>query len=117
LRAKRYTFSVGPLLSPRPIVAGRDGWECGGGGTVADCEEEMAAVAEQDAGGVEEGSDVLGHGRGFAGLILGRIRADLSWALPPAQKPSGFPGTLVAWITAPFGRWPSIVFWSTCHIV
>ena len=33
--------------------------------------EEMAAVAEQDADGVEEGGDVLGHG--VAGLILWRI--------------------------------------------
>ena len=51
--------------------AGRDGGECGGGGAVADGGEEMAAVAEQDADGVEEGGDVLGHGG--AGLILWRI--------------------------------------------
>ena len=33
--------------------------------------EEVAAVAEQDADGVEEDGDVLGHG--VAGLILWRI--------------------------------------------
>ena len=51
---------------------GRDGWECGGGGAVADGGQEMAAVAEQDVDGVEDGGDVLGHGA--AGLILGQIR-------------------------------------------
>ena len=52
---------------------GRDGGECGGGGAAVDGGEEMAAVAEQDADGVEEGGDVLGHGHGFAGVILWRI--------------------------------------------
>ena len=33
----------------------RDGGECGGGGAVPDGAEEMAAVAEQDADGVEQG--------------------------------------------------------------
>ena len=42
--------------------ARRDGGECGGGGAVADGGEEMAAVAEQDADGVEDDGDVLGHG-------------------------------------------------------
>ena len=51
----------------------RDGGECGGGGAALDGTEEMAAVAEQDADGVEDGGDILGHGRGFAGLILRRI--------------------------------------------
>ena len=51
----------------------RDGGECGGGGAAVDGGEEMAAIAEQDADGVEEGRDVLGHGRGFAGVILRRI--------------------------------------------
>ncbi len=51
----------------------RDGGECGGGGALADGGEEVAAVAAQDADGVEEDGDVLGHGRGFAGLILGWI--------------------------------------------
>ena len=37
----------------------------------SDGAEEMAAVAEQDADGVEEDGDVLGHG--VAGLILWRI--------------------------------------------
>jgi len=46
----------------------RDGGECGGSRAVADGGEEMAAVAEQDADGVEEGGDVLGHR--VAGLIL-----------------------------------------------
>ena len=43
-------------------------------GAVARCAdggEEMAAVAEQDADGVEEDCDVLGHG--VAGVILRRI--------------------------------------------
>jgi hypothetical protein len=35
--------------------------------------DEMAAVAEQDTNGVKDGGDVFGHGRGFAGLILGWI--------------------------------------------
>ena len=52
---------------------GRDGGECGGGGAAVDGVAEMAAVAEQDADDVEQGGDVLGHGRGLAGLILGRI--------------------------------------------
>jgi hypothetical protein len=47
----------------------RDGRECGGGGAMADGGEEMSAVAEQDADGVEDEGDVLGHG--VAGLILG----------------------------------------------
>ena len=51
--------------------ADRDGGECGGGGAVADGGDEMAAVAEQDADGVEQGGDVLGHGG--AGLIPWRI--------------------------------------------
>jgi hypothetical protein len=38
---------------------------------MADGAEEVAAVAEQDADGVEEGADVLGHGS--AGAILWRI--------------------------------------------
>ena len=49
----------------------RDGGECGGGGAVPDGVEEMAAVAEQDANGVEDDGDVIGHGG--AGLILWRI--------------------------------------------
>jgi hypothetical protein len=53
--------------------AHRDGGECGGGGAAVYRAEQMAAVIEQDADGVEEGRDVLGHGRGFAGLILGWI--------------------------------------------
>ena len=53
--------------------ADRDGGECGGGGAAVDGAEEVAAVADQDIDGVEEGCDVLGHGRGFAGLILWRI--------------------------------------------
>jgi hypothetical protein len=52
---------------------GRDGGECGGGGTALDGIEEVAAVAEEGSDGVEDGGDVLGHGRGFAGLILGWI--------------------------------------------
>ena len=52
---------------------GRDGGECGGGGTAVNGGEEMAAVAEQDVDDVEEGGNVLGHGHGFAGLILWRI--------------------------------------------
>jgi hypothetical protein len=51
--------------------ARRDGGECGGGGAVLDGAEEMTAVAEQDANGVEDEGDVLGHGD--AGLILYRI--------------------------------------------
>src|SRR5579864_1067714 len=51
----------------------RDGGECGGGGAAVDGVDEVAAVADQDIDGVEEGGDVLGHGRGFAGLILWRI--------------------------------------------
>ena len=51
--------------------AGRDGGECGGGGAVVDGGEEVAAVAEQDADGVEQDGDVLGHG--VAGVILRRI--------------------------------------------
>jgi len=51
--------------------ASRDGGECGGGGAAVDGGEEMATVAEQDADGVEDEVDVLGHGA--AGLILGRI--------------------------------------------
>jgi hypothetical protein len=47
-----------------------DGGECGGGGAVADGIEQMTAVAEQAVDGVENGGDVCGHGRGFAGLIL-----------------------------------------------
>ena len=50
--------------------ARRDDGECGGGGTAVDRAQEMAAVAQQDADGVEEGGDVLGHGRGLAGMIL-----------------------------------------------
>jgi hypothetical protein len=53
--------------------ARRDGGECRGRRALPDGIEEMAAVAEQDADGVEEGCDVLGHGRVFAGLILWRI--------------------------------------------
>jgi hypothetical protein len=49
----------------------RDGRECGGGGAMADGGEEMSAAAEQDADGVEDEGDVLGHG--VAGLILGWI--------------------------------------------
>ena len=51
----------------------RDGGEGGGGGAAVDGVEEVAAVAEQDTDAVEDGGDVLGHGRGFAGLILGWI--------------------------------------------
>ena len=51
--------------------ARRDGGECGGVGTMADGAEQVSAVAEQDADGVEEGGDVLGHG--VAGAILRRI--------------------------------------------
>jgi hypothetical protein len=51
--------------------ASRDGGECGGGGSAVEGAEEMAAVAEQDVGGVEEEGDALGHG--FAGAILWRI--------------------------------------------
>ena len=48
--------------------AGRDGGEFGGGGAVADGGEEMAAVAEQDADGVEEEGDVLWDGWGGGGV-------------------------------------------------
>jgi hypothetical protein len=48
-----------------------DGGECRGGGALPDGAEEMAPVTEQDANGVEDGGDVLGHGD--AGLILWRI--------------------------------------------
>jgi hypothetical protein len=48
--------------------ARRDGGECGGGGAVLDGAEEMTAVAEQDANGVEDEGDVLGHGA--AGVTL-----------------------------------------------
>ena len=51
--------------------AGRDGGEGGGGGAMLDGGAEMAAVAEQDADGAEEGCDVLGHD--VAELILWRI--------------------------------------------
>ena len=40
----------------------RDGGERGGGGTMADGVQEMAAVSEQDADGVQEEGDALGHG-------------------------------------------------------
>ena len=45
--------------------AGGDGGEVGGGGAVVDGVEEMAAVAEQDADGVEEQGDVGWGGRGW----------------------------------------------------
>ena len=48
--------------------AGRDGGECGGGGALPDGAEEVTSVAEQNADGVQQGGDVLGHGA--AGLIL-----------------------------------------------
>ena len=59
--------------------ARRDGGEGGGGGAVADGVEEMAAVAEQDADGVEEDGDVVGQGG--AGVILWRIgrRRPVRW--------------------------------------
>jgi hypothetical protein len=46
-------------------------WGTWGGGAALDRGEEVAAVAEQDADGVEEDCDVLGHG--VAGAILRRI--------------------------------------------
>ena len=42
--------------------ARRDGVEVGGGGAVADGVDEVATVAEQGAGGVEEEPDVVGKG-------------------------------------------------------
>ena len=53
--------------------ARRDGRECGGGGAAVDGGEEMAAVVEQDADGVEDAGDVLGHGRSLGGAIPWRI--------------------------------------------
>ena len=56
------------LAVPKPAaMAGK----CGGGGAAVDGVEEVAAVADQDIDGVEEGGDVLGHGG--AGVILWRI--------------------------------------------
>ena len=51
--------------------AGRDGGESGGGRALADGAEEVATVAEQDADGVKDEDDVLGHGA--SGVILWRI--------------------------------------------
>ena len=51
--------------------ARRDGGECGGGGAMLDGGKKVPAVAEQDADGVEQGCNVLGHG--VAGVILWRI--------------------------------------------
>ena len=40
---------------------GRDGGECGCSGATTDSGDQMVAVAEQDADGVEQGRDVLGQ--------------------------------------------------------
>ena len=48
--------------------AGGDGVEVGGGGALADGVDEVAAVGEQDADGVEEDPDVVGQSGG--GVIL-----------------------------------------------
>ena len=51
--------------------AGGDGVEVGGGGAMADGVDEVAAIGEQGAGGVEQDLDVVGQSGG--GVILWRI--------------------------------------------
>ncbi len=62
-----------------PKHAAMDG-NVGVAGALPDGAEEMAAVAEQDADGVEHDGDVLGHGL-FAGLILWRIGRRGGWGV------------------------------------